>query len=360
MTSLNTSTNRYLEKNVVDGVDKIKFQDDGHLYWAYSKYYQGWVATKDGMGGLPIVSCSGVLNLYFHYDRYAIALRIWNKPKNRHAMEYDVTNRYFGCQSVEDVMNKWNAGRIAGTKLHAIYEDLANIVEYDRDHPVDEVVMSMQHIYVNKNLEGYDEKAYFYDFVKEFHIDDKSSGVSFYRTELCLWNDVLHITGTIDGLLYNAKDDSYIIIDWKRCKDGVKGDPKKGKPVHMLSPGGRGMGLDIFEGIRNNSMNRYGCQLTLYKKLFEHMTGKRVSGMFIVAIDSKLVGKASALKIHTVPLNKFDEHIRQAFEVRAREMLSQCEATLDDDHMDKLIELIDEGDNIREAHESQMVEGGDV
>ena len=349
MASLGVETIRYLEKNPVEGSDQIKFQDEGHKYWARSKYYDDWVSNSDGLGGLPLVSATGVLDKYFHFDRYGIALRIWNNPEKRHAMKYDMTYDYYGCESVDDIVNKWSKGAVEGTKLHAHYEDMANILEYDKDHPPDQGVKLMRHLYDEEKLTGFTEKTYFYEFVKKFGLDDPSSGMSFYRTELLLWHDVLHLSGTIDGLLYNAKDDSYVIVDWKRCKGGVKGDPKNPKkPVHLLAPQGRGFGLPAFEKLRNNSMNRYGCQLTFYKKLFEHMTGKRISGLYLVAIDSKLIGKKNALKIHHVPLTKYDECIRQAFEERAREMLGNCEDKLSDEHMDKLIDIVEQGEELRQ------------
>jgi hypothetical protein len=349
MASLSAETVRYLQKNPVKGSDQIKFQDEGHKYWARSKYYDDWVSNSDGLGGLPLISATTVLDKYFHFDRYGIALKIWNNPEKRHAMKYDMTSPYYGCESVHDIITKWSKGAEEGTKLHAHYEDMANILEYDKDNKPEEGVKLMRHLYDEERLVGFTEKSYFYEFVKQFGLDDPESGMRFYRTELLLWHDILHLSGTIDGLLYNEKDDSYVIIDWKRCKGGVKGDPvNPKKPVHLLAPGGRGFGLPAFECLRNNSMNRYGCQLTLYKNMFEHMTGKRISGLYLVAIDSKLIGKKNALKIHHVPLTKYDECIRQAFEERAREMLGNCSDNLSDEHMDKLIDIIEDGERIRQ------------
>jgi hypothetical protein len=204
-------------------------------------------------------------------------------------------------------------------------------------------------LYNAEFLEGYNEKVYFYEFVKTFKLDDPSSGMRFYRTELLMWHDVLHFTGTIDGLLYNEKDDSYIIIDWKRLKGGLKSN--------YNSPYARkrrqGCDIDEFSKFTNNKANNYGCQLTFYKKVFEYMTGNRVSAMYLVVVDSTKVGEKNALKIYDVPLTLYDEAIRQVFENRARQMLAQCEKTLHDEHMDKLIEFLDEGDAIREQKEQE-------
>jgi hypothetical protein len=83
------------------------------------------------------------------------------------------------------------------------------------------------------------------------------------------------------------------------------------------------------------------------------MTGNRVSAMYLVVVDSTKVGEKNALKIYDVPLTLYDEAIRQVFENRARQMLAQCEKTLHDEHMDKLIEFLDEGDAIREQKEQE-------
>lgn len=338
---------RYLEVNKVPGVALIKFEKEGHEYSAYSKYYKDWVSSKEGLGGMPLESATSILNKYFVFNTDNFALKIWNKEENRYRMEHDPTYQYYKCKSVQDIVSKWSQGATDGTKMHAHYEDMANLLEYDKAHGgIGSNIM--QTLYAEAQLSGYHEKVYFYDFVKKFRIDDPSSGMSFYRTELLLWHEVLHLSGTIDALLYNKIDNSYIIVDWKRCKGGVKLEGKNLKPVHQLAPGSRGRGLDGFMNLRNNKLNRYGCQLTFYKKLFEHMTGERVSALYIVSIDSEKVGSSVAFNLIQIPIDKYDECIRQAFEVRAREMIGACEFTLDDVHMNELIKFLIEGDALRE------------
>jgi hypothetical protein len=407
---------RYLDsKNSNMTCEKIKFEDEGHRYWAYSKYYSEWVSTKNGKGGAPLVSTTTMLGKHFHFDIDNIAVAIWNNPKFRFLMETDTTYKYYGCTSIDDIKKIWGLGAIAGTKMHANFEDFVNLIEYDKDHPptsgnnltidpiigisaptqlkckvpkkedfVIHAIASSKHYmtseendgdggcyynhvdsikeykfhmrndtasyrYVESRMEGYQEKMYLFMFLEKFKILDTNSGVNFYRTEMLMWHNVLHISGMIDGLLYDKNTDSYIIVDWKRCKGGVKGDPdpnnSRTKRVEDLKPSGRGQGLPAFELLRNNNANKYGCQLTLYKKMFEHMTGKRISGMYLVVIDSEKLGKANALDIQEVPLTKFDECIRQVFENRAREMLSTFQNTLDDDHIDALIEQLPDDDD---------------
>lgn len=357
MASLDPKTVKYLEKNKVEGIDKIKFQDEGHLYWAYSEYYSDWVSTHTGVGGLPLISATTILGKYFKSDMDAIALRTWNNPQNRFRMVHDPTYKYYNCQSVQDIKDIWSVGATLGSKMHGHFEDLANLVEYDKDHPGPDNTKIMQKLYHDANLGDYKEVNYFYEFVKRLGLDDPNSDFCFYRTELLMWHDVLHLSGAIDALLYNKADDSYIIVDWKRVKNGLTCDPKNPrKPVSALSASSRCTGLASFECMRNHNYNKYGCQLTIYKKIFEHMTGKKVSGLFIVAIDSTKIGHPSALHIHNIPIDKFDRCINDAFEERAREMLGKCEDTLDDDHMDRLIEIIDAGEKLRAAEAAEAAE----
>lgn len=375
-----TTKTRYLQdKNNDIWNTKIKFEDEGHKYWAYSKFYEEWVSSNYGGGGAPIVSTTTVLSPHFPYDSEKMAMDIWNNPKNRLRMETDPTYKYYKCTCLDDIKLIWSTGSKEGTKMHANFEDLANIVEYDKDNhtkkssitkTVDKkestiveykVVSSAKNLnihllentetmlYTSHKLSDYEEKMYFFMFINQFNMDHPESDLSFFKTEMLMWHDILHISGTIDALLYNKKTDSYVIVDWKRCKNGVKTDPNpnnpRTKPVHLLSAQGRGQGLPAFEMLRNNTYNKYGCQLTLYKFIFEYMTGKKISGLYIVAIDNTKIGQTNALKIHEVPLTKFDECIRQVFENRAREMLGKYADTLDDNHLTELINFLPDDDD---------------
>lgn len=398
---------RFLEKNTVAGSDKIRFQDEGHLYWAYSEFYDDWVSTKSGVGACPLESTTTILGKYFVTDMDKVALDLWNNPKLRLLMETEPTYKYYGCKCIDDIRAIWSKGATEGTRMHENFEDFVNLIEYDKANPPsgcdantfainpiigiskaaatktahkEDVLLhavsstrsydestnydnvnviknykfhirndTASYLYAQAKLEGYNEKMYLFMFLEKFKLLDPLSGVNFYRTELMMWHNVLHISGMIDALLYDKNTNTYIIVDWKRCKNGVKGDPdpnnKRTKPVHLLSAGGRGQGLPAFENLRNHNGNKYGCQLTLYKHMFEHMTGEKISGMFLIVVDSTKIGKANALDIQEVPLTKYDECIRQVFENRAREILANYEETLDDDHMNELIKFLPEDDD---------------
>lgn len=325
---------RYLRAtNSVPGTDKIRFEDDGHKYYAYSQFYSDWVSSSNGVGAAPLLSATGVLSRHFHNDMDSVALRIWNNADARKRMLTDPKDRYYGCASVADIRAIWSQGATAGTQMHARFEDLANLYEQDRAAST-----SFCHKYLGETEDMRVELACFERFVNEFMVPRK---LKFYRTELLLWHDVLHLSGTIDALLYDPGSDSYVIVDWKRCKNGVKGDPERArKPVSELSWKSRGMGSPAFEELRNHNLNKYGCQLTLYKHLIEHMAGFRISGLFLVVVDSaKLaLGPARCTEIIEVPLHKYDRQISELFALRAESMLAEHGDHMDDKHLDLLLQ----------------------
>lgn len=320
---------RFLEEhNKVETDAKIKFQDEGHAYWLWSKYLCDWPSSKDGCGSAPLLSTTTILGKYFMSPDFTRkAIELWNKPENRIKMETDPSYKYYGCKSVDDILKIWSQGSTLGTKMHNFFEDLGNLIEYDREHPQNGY-SEFAKLYEAAEHSDYDEKKYFLDFCEQFGL--VTGKRKFWRTEFLMAHDVLHISGMIDGLLYDTETDTYIIIDYKRMKGGLPKDPKNPrKPVHELGPRSRGQGLPAFECLRNHAGNKYGCQLTLYKNLFETMfPGKKVSGMFLIVVDSTKIGKPEALQITEIPLDKYQDCIDQLMEARANEILANHEDTL--------------------------------
>lgn len=326
---IDTTHTRYLQtlNREKESDEHIKFTDEGHRYFAYSPFFKQWVTNDEGAGSAPVVSATTILGNYWApIDFKMMAIKIWNKPENRIKMATDTTYKYFGCTSVDDILAKWSTGSTLGTKMHNHFEDMANILEWARAN--NDADGSLMALYKNRNVDdGYQEVRYFFDACDALGITEGRR--KFWRTEFLMWHDVLHISGMADGILYDEDEDHYIIIDWKRVKGGLKGDPVKGKPVHLLAASSRGRILPSFEKLRRNDQNKYGCQLTLYKHLFEHMfPDKKIGGMYLVVVDSNKVGKDEALKIHEVPLTKYDQCIEEVFLDRARMVMDTHSNTL--------------------------------
>jgi hypothetical protein len=234
-------------------------------------------------------------------------------------MKQDITYEYFGCKSIEDILAKWSTGSELGTKMHNHFEDLANLVEYARATGDTLPVVAE---YMNTKVDpGYKEVEYFWKFMEEMGVDGKKR--SFWRTEFLMWHDVLHISGMIDGILYDHEKDHYIIIDYKRLGKGLTMDPENPKKtVDQLAPSSRGKYLPSFMRLRKNDQNKYGCQLTMYKHMFEHMfPDKKIGAMYLIVVTSSKIGKPDALKIHEVPLNKYDQCIKEVLIHRAEDIL---------------------------------------
>lgn len=313
---------RYLQTlNREEASDElIKFADEGHRYWAFSPFYKEWITNDGCEGGPPLVSTTTLLGNYWSpIDFKQLAAKIWNNQDNRIKMETDITYKYFGCKSVDDILAKWSTGSTLGTKMHNHFEDMANVVEWARKHG--DADGSLMALYQNRNVDdGYQEVRYFFEACEQLGIT--SGKRKFWRTEFLMCHNVLHISGMADGILYDEEEDHYVIIDWKRVGGGLKGDPVNGKPVSQLSEASRGRILPSFEALRKHDTNKYGCQLTMYKHMFEFMfPDKKIGKIFLVVVDSKKVGKDDALKIHEVPLNKYDQCIKEVFEHRAKDIM---------------------------------------
>jgi hypothetical protein len=324
---------RYLEEVNTEYNQKVRFQDEGHKYWAYSPYYEEWLASDTG----SLISTTTILKEYWPDNFSFIARKKWNDKEARIRMRTDPTYEFFGCGTFEEVRERFGLeARTLGTKMHALYEDMANLLEYDRVHAGAQTLI----MYEDALREGLYEKKYFFDFVFAFNLAGEGATRRFYRTEFMMWHPDLQITGTIDALIYDEVQKGFIIVDWKRCAGGVKGDPKNPKlRVDQLSPGGRGQKLVEFERLRMNKENQYGCQLTLYKHMFERITGQRVIGLYIVAIDSGKLGQEDAMRIIEIPLTKFDPAIKAVFRERAHTLL-QDEEKLSEEHFDALMTYI--------------------
>lgn len=339
---------RYLEKKNPFPFDAdLRFEDEGHVYYARSPFTKNqWITSNDGAGiALPLISTTTIYKRYQYDGFQARAVRTWNDPAARLRMETDSTYQYFGCKSVEDILNKQSEPARRGTELHNIFEDLCNLFAYDMDHPDNGV---MCRTYADLRLSNYPAAMYFQMFIVKFGLADPESGIELFRTELRVWDPVLHISGSIDVILYDRKNDSYIICDWKTSKKRLgAANPASGMPIEQLSQYSKGKDLESFKLLRNNDMNKYSIQQHVYMRMFENLTGRRVSAVYLVCIQTSKIGSPDAFRVVPVPIEAdgaMGEHylwcVDEMFQARAGEMLSQCNATLTDEHINALAQCI--------------------
>jgi len=347
---------RFLQaSNPITNEDKVRFVEEGHGYTVKSRFYPGVTISnlpETNDKRLPqIVSTTVIKKLYFQpFHRDFIARRTLN-GKTFSDRRHDPTYKYFGCRSIDDILRVWEDAMYKGTIMHAAFEDLANLVEMERrTGPPGERLFALDGEgrllkpgtrrsiwkYV-RQLRNLPEIRYFFEFCKRMrmHVSGPTRFV-FFRTELSMWNEVLHLSGTIDALLYDTKAKHFIIADWKRVTGGIKVDPVGGKPAHLISPGSRGLRLPFFMNLRSNSYNEYAFQTTVYRHMFETMTGQPVGDLLLVAVDSTKIGQRDALEIHAIRHDYMDEGYRGAAAERAQDMLDNFEATLSEEHKDEL------------------------
>ena len=311
---------RYLEKkNYLEKHDAlIKFFEEDHIYKAFNPFVMEWIISKQEHAGIqPMISSTEFLSQFFtKFDFKSLALRTWNNIEKRIEMEMDINSKYAGCKNVQDVQKVWSRGAELGTIMHARMEDMSNLVQYELDNhdkPIERVIA---------NGPDFPEREHFFEYLDHFGI--ASGQHEFFRSELLFYDPILHLSGCADTILFKPKDGTYVITDFKRLKKKIDRDPQnpRQKDVSKLSESGRGKLLPSFINTRNNSCNKYGLQLTLYKHLFERMNpGKKVSSIHLVVVNSSLIGEKGCLEIVEIPLHKFDKHIEEAFKYRAEELL---------------------------------------
>jgi hypothetical protein len=328
---------RYLQyKNRLPYDEMITFIEEGHVYNVHSEYFGKILNKYDGGSSLPLKSVTETVGQYFYsgFDNYA--LKIWNNVENRLKMVNDPTFKYYGCQSPDDIRKIWNQAAEAGTKMHAHFEDLANLYEHKKDHPEDVAF----HNYVEEQMKNYKEYKFFVKFCKDFGFD--SGKRKFFRTEFCMFHPELHISGMIDGLVYNVEKNGYEIIDYKRCKGGVKRPPKNPrKPVEELAPNSRGQILPSLEKVRNMSIVKYGIQLSLYRYMFERMyPGKKIVGLYLIVVDSTKLDRNDGMEIIEIPLEQHNQNILEIFQHRATDILLECGEDIPDELYKELVEIL--------------------
>lgn len=307
--------NRFLEKkNVLFSDKNIDFQEVGHVYRCFNVHLDKWIESKKFCSdlGCDLESVTGILKPFF-FDTYSmIAKRIL-----KNARVYDPSDRYFGCKTVEDVKERWIGGSIEGTKMHAIFEDYANIFEQQREFFQDDRLTTA---YMRK-LVGYKEIRYLFEFMRKFRITEGT--VRFFRTELRMYDPVLNVSGTIDVLLKDERDGEYIIIDYKRTPKIKVCDPKKLRTTNPTSFGGY---LPSMKAIHNCGYNHYALQLNLYRYILYHVYGIRVKGMYLIIVNPTLIDDGQALEILKIPTGIYERAICELGDARAGMILNQGSA----------------------------------
>jgi hypothetical protein len=168
-------------------------------------------------------------------------------------------NKYYG-KTKQEIKDEWEKNKVeastAGTKMH-----------YDIE------------CYYNNNDVENDSTEFSY-FMK-FHL---SSQLIPYRTEWMVYDKELQLAGSID-MIYENKDGTLDICDWKRCKEIKKHNPWQS----AITP--------CIEHLPDTNFWHYVLQLNTYKYLLEKNYGKKIKNMYLICLHPS---KSSFIK-YTVP-----------------------------------------------------------
>jgi len=218
----------YLSKKYPHSRDKhISFDEGPHIY------------TIDGDSNFMSVTTWN----HSHFPKFN-ANKIIGKMMSSKKWE---SSQYYGMTKKE-IKEKWNKNRDeaanAGTKMH-----------YDIECYYNE--MSVNNTSV--------EFSYFKQFLKEYgHLKP-------YRTEWMVYDKELKLAGSID-MIFENKDGSLRIYDWKRCKEIKKNNPWQNATTSCITH------------LSDTNFWHYALQLNTYKYLLEKNYDKRITEMCLVCM----------------------------------------------------------------------------
>lgn len=209
---------------------RISFEPEGHKYFI------------DG-SNVDIVSSTKFIHSFFdEFDPNSIILKIVQSAKYKNDSSYAYYN-----MSPEDIKKRWDDGRNAGTYLHKDIEDFYNGSTVEND-----------------SIE-------FKQFLK---FDKDHSHMEIFRTEWCIFIDMLRLTGSIDAVFKN-EDGTFTLVDWKRSKEINKTsfNNKTGKyPLNHVPD------CNFFH---------YSLQLNLYKYILEKFYKCKIKDMILIVLHPK-------------------------------------------------------------------------
>ncbi len=228
----NSSINLLSEINKHPFDSRIKFKEEGHIYWIDDD-------------NTDLISATTFIHKFFNdFETDKIINNIINSKKHKNDKSY----KYYNLTK-EEIIKMWddnkNQASEAGTLMHADIEYYYNGLEVN-----------------NKS----DEFKQFLEFYKDH------SHLKMFRTEWMIFSDLLKITGSIDAVFIN-EDGTLSLGDWKRSKE-----------ITFDSFDGQTYGKFPFENLPDCNFYHYSLQLNLYRIILEKFYGKKIKEMFLVVL----------------------------------------------------------------------------
>ena len=250
-------------KNPHDLDKRIKFREDGHVYWI------------DDDSDNTMSSTTLIKKFFSSFDRNLATRRVF--ASKRHMT--DPTYKYYKM-SKEDIFSLWGEnGRKAaeiGTYNHLQIELYYNKLKYDDTIP---------------------EFGMFLDFV-----DSLDPNWEPFRTEMLIFHQDLRIPGSVDIIYRDKRDGKLILGDWKFCKQ-----IKKSKSD--------GVGAGELKHVNNANYYHYSLQLNLYKRILEEYYGYTVKHMMLICLHN------SQSKYKVYEIKDFSREINYILDQRRKELV---------------------------------------
>jgi hypothetical protein len=199
-------------------------------------------------------------------------------------------HKYWGL-TADQIKKQWsdNGASVsgAGTDLHYDIECFMNNDKLPPKYTHKDLLNASTN-HKNTSIEW----SYFLKFVEE------TPHLTPYRTEWCVYNEDLKLSGSID-MVYENPDGSLSIYDWKRSKE--------------ISPVNRFNSFAVTECISHipdSNFWHYALQLNTYKALIEAKYDKKVKELFLVRLHPNAEDKTYDL----IKLPILDSEISDLFQ----------------------------------------------
>lgn len=260
---------------------RIQFFDDGHIY--------------DIDGRRDFVSCTSLVSRYYEpFDATAILKRMVAKDA---VFPSDVTPDYvmragkYKGMTRQQIQQQWTAN---GKRASGLGTILHGCIEYALNGCLDRFPFPAPPEFVD----------HFPTFQREVLVNE---GLTPYRSEWCVFDEVHELAGSIDmTFMTAAKDpDTLLIYDWKRT---LKLGEKTNRYRNMCAP---------LDHLPDTNFWHYALQLNIYRHILETRYGKTIEGMVLVAFHPELPG-TKGYQYEPVPFLR--EETIALFELRSEEI----------------------------------------
>lgn len=190
------------------------------------------------------------------------------------------TSKYYG-QTKKEIKDGWTAnGKLAseaGTNMHYNIERFYNNMEVE-DNSI--------------------EFKYFKEFQQDYrHLKP-------YRTEWMIYDEKLKFAGSVD-MLFQNKDGSLDIYDWKRCKEIKKTNSWQSGITKCI------------RHLPDSNYWHYSLQLNTYKALLEKNYNVKINGMYLVCLHPNNINKS----YQRITVNDMSKEITSLFKLREKMLI---------------------------------------